>query len=235
MGALAVIAAVAWGLLTGLALPRAAYRLSVESEQPPRGAGLDGEPLPAGWRGWVGPWPGGPVTAVACTAVCAVACGGVALVAGPRPELAVWLLLVPLGVLLARIDLAVHRLPDLLTLPAAAGTAALLGCAALLPGHGGSYGRALLGGLALAAAYVALFLINPAGLGFGDVKLAPTLGLALGWYGWDALFTGTVIGFVLGALVGLALLAAGRATRKTPIPFGPFMLLGAWAALLLAA
>ena len=79
-----------------------------------------------------------------------------------------------------------------------------------------------------------LFLVNPAGMGFGDVKLAPTLGLALGWYGWPTVFTGTFAGFTLGALTGLVLLATRRADRKTPIPFGPFMLIGTLGALLAA-
>jgi leader peptidase (prepilin peptidase)/N-methyltransferase len=69
-------------------------------------------------------------------------------------------------------------------------------------------------------------------MGFGDVKLAPTLGLALGWYGWPVLVRGTLVSFACGALFGLALLLSGRATRKTPIPFGPFMLLGTALALL---
>jgi leader peptidase (prepilin peptidase)/N-methyltransferase len=147
----------------------------------------------------------------------------------------VWLLLVPLGLLLARVDLKVYRLPDVLTLPALGGTAALLGLAALLPAHDGSWPRALWAGAAVGGVYLLLFFINPAGMGFGDVKLAPTLGMAMGWYGWPTVFTGTFAGFLLGALTGLALLAARRANRKTPIPFGPFMLLGALGAVLAAA
>jgi leader peptidase (prepilin peptidase)/N-methyltransferase len=154
-------------------------------------------------------------------------------VAGAHPELVVWLLLVPVGLTLALVDLRVFRLPDVLTLPALGGTAALLGGAALLPSHDGSWVRALLGAAVLGVLYMVLFLINPAGMGFGDVKLAPTLGLALGWYGWPALVQGTLAAFLLGALAGLALLLTGRAHRKTPIPFGPFMLAGSAVALLL--
>lgn len=93
----------------------------------------------------------------------------------------------------------------------------------------------LYGALALGAGYFVLWLVNPAGMGFGDVKLAPTLGLALGWYGWPTLVAGTFAGLLLGALAGLTLLATRRADRKTPIPFGPFMLLGALGALMLGA
>jgi leader peptidase (prepilin peptidase)/N-methyltransferase len=136
---------------------------------------------------------------------------------------------------MARVDLAVLRLPDVLTLPAGAVMSAGLGVCALLPGHGGSWPRALLGGAALFTLYFLLHLINPAGMGFGDVKLAPALGMALGWYGWGAVLTATFAGFALGAVAGLTLLALRRADRKTAIPFGPFMLLGALGGVLLAA
>jgi leader peptidase (prepilin peptidase)/N-methyltransferase len=162
-------------------------------------------------------------------------CAALAAATGPRPELAVWLLLTPLAVLLALVDRAVHRLPDQLTLPLAAAAAALLGLAALLPGDGGSWPTALLGGLVLGAAYFVLFLIHPNGMGFGDVKLALSLGVVLGWYGWAILFAGAFAGFLLGSLYGLGLMALRRASRKTAIPFGPFMIVGALAGVLLGA
>jgi leader peptidase (prepilin peptidase)/N-methyltransferase len=224
-----IVAAAVWGMAAGLALPRAAYRLAVEPDEPWCAADAAGRPFPAGVRGWAGRGEGGAPLAV----LCAVVCAGLASTVGDTPELAVWLLLVPLCVLLGRVDLAVQRLPDVLTLPAAVGTGALLGGAALLPGHEGSWGRALAGGGVLGALYFVLHLVNPGGMGFGDVKLAPTLGLALGWYGWSAVVAGTLVGFGLGAGVGLVLLAMRRVDRRTPIPFGPFMLLGALAGVLL--
>lgn len=75
--------------------------------------------------------------------------------------------------------------------------------------------------------YFTLFLINPAGMGFGDVKLALTLGAALGWYGWDTILFGGFAGLLLGALYGAGLLLLRRAGRKTAIPYGPFMSGGA--------
>ncbi|MCQ4082265.1 A24 family peptidase [Streptomyces sp. RB6PN25] len=210
-----VAAAAAWGAGTGIALPRLARRFT--------GATATGRRLPQG------------AGAAGSAVLSALVCVALALTNGARPELAAWLLLVPPAMLLTRIDLAVRRLPDVLTLPLGTGTAAALGVVALVPGHEGSWTRALLGGVVLGAAYFVLLLINPSGLGFGDVKLAPTLGLALGWYGWPVLFAGTFAGFLLGAITGLILLAAGRANRKTPIPFGPFMLLGALGGVLLGS
>ncbi|MFC5804437.1 prepilin peptidase [Streptomyces formicae] len=168
-------------------------------------------------------------------AVTALVCAALAAAAGTRPEAAVWVLLVPVAVLLALVDRNVHRLPDQLTLPLAAAAAVLLGGAALVPGAAGSWPAALLGGLALGGAYFVLFLINPNGMGFGDVKLAVPLGVVLGWYGWGVLFAGAFAGFLLGAMYGLGLVLLRRAGRKSAIPFGPFMMTGALLGLLLGA
>lgn len=234
-----IVGAAVWGTASGLLLPRAAYRLAVPREEPWAAACPAGHPL----RGWLGParcpqcsalpdgqarYGLGRVPALACALVCAALAAAV----GAHPELAVWLLLVPVALVLGRVDLAVFRLPDVLTLNAFAGTAVLLGGAALLPAHHGSWPRALVAAGVLGAVYGVLFLVNPAGMGFGDVKLAPTLGLVLGWYGWGAVVVGTFAGFLLGAFTGLALIAARRATRKTAIPFGPFMLVATLAAVL---
>jgi leader peptidase (prepilin peptidase)/N-methyltransferase len=72
-------------------------------------------------------------------------------------------------------------------------------------------------------------------MGFGDVKLAVGMGAVLGWYGWSTVLLGAFAGFLLGALHGAALVAVRRAGRKTTIPFGPFLLAGALAGLLIGA
>ncbi|TXS12213.1 prepilin peptidase, partial [Streptomyces sp. ms191] len=71
--------------------------------------------------------------------VTALACAALAAATGPRPELAVWLLYAPFGVLLAWVDVRVRRLPDVLTLPLAGAVPLLLGGAALLPYEAGSW------------------------------------------------------------------------------------------------
>ena len=80
-----------------------------------------------------------------------------------------------------------------------------------------------------------LFLISPNGMGFGDVKLALGLGAVLGWYGWGSVVLGTFAGFLFGGLYGLALVVARRAGRRTSIPFGPFLIAGAFVGLLIGA
>lgn len=138
-----------------------------------------------------------------------------------------FLYLAAVGVALALIDLDTHRLPDVLTLPSYAVAVVLLGGAALLGSDSGSLLRAVLGGVVAYAFYFALRFAYPAGMGGGDVKLAGVLGLYLGWIGWGALVVGLFLGFLLGGLFGVVLIAARRGGRKTKVPYGPFMLLGA--------
>lgn len=70
------------------------------------------------------------------------------------------------------------------------------------------------------------------GMGQGDVKLAPVLGATLGLLGWGPSLIGYFAGFGLGAFVGVALIMFAKAGRKTKVPFGPFMLIGAFIGIL---
>jgi len=84
------------------------------------------------------------------------------------------------------------------------------------------------GGLGFGLFYLIYWLSN-GGMGGGDVRLAGMLGLALGW---RQLLIGLLLAFVSGALVSLALLLAGRVSRRDPIPFGPFLAVGGYVAAL---
>ncbi|WP_432199106.1 prepilin peptidase [Streptomyces sp. bgisy027] len=236
---LIVTAAVLWGWSTGVFLPRPAYRLCVPGEEAWRSACPAGHPFSGVGGGWVGRARCaagdryGPSTLSAASCV-AVVCALLAVAVGPRPELVVWLLLAPAAVLLAIIDFAVHRLPDVLTLPLAAAVLLLLVVAAVLPGSAGSWRSAVLGSFVLGACFFVFFLLSR-GFGFGDVKLALVVGAVLGWYGWAIVLAGTFAGFVFGALYGIGLVLAGRADRGSPVPFGPFLLAGAVAGVLLGS
>lgn len=135
------------------------------------------------------------------------------------------------GVALFAVDARTHRLPNAITYPTTVTAAALLIVGAALGGDWAAALRALLGALSLGAAYLALHLVNRAGLGLGDVKLAVLLGLVSAWYGWPVLWATALLPFLVGGLVSLALLATRRATRTTAIAFGPYMLVGAVLAL----
>jgi leader peptidase (prepilin peptidase)/N-methyltransferase len=234
---LLILGAALWGALAGLFVSRAAYRFSVDPEDAWQTRCPDGH-LIAGWVGWARCrecgrtyGPSTPLVALATTLVCAA----LAAAAGTRPELGVWLLVAPLGVLLAVVDFTVQRLPDVLTLSLAGSALVLLAGAAAAPENAGDWLTALYGALALGGGYFVLFLINPNGMGFGDVKLALGLGAVLGWYGWGAVLLGTFAGFLFGGLYGMGLVVARRAGRKTSIPFGPFLIAGAFVGLLVGA
>src|SRR5262249_59487883 len=93
-------------------------------------------------------------------------------------------------------------------------------------------GGALLGGIAGMRRLGVLRLVSPRSMGFGDVKLAFVLGLALGWLGWGELVLGLFCGFLAGALVGTVLIAVRRRGRKDHLPFGPFLAFGTLVVLL---
>jgi leader peptidase (prepilin peptidase)/N-methyltransferase len=131
-----------------------------------------------------------------------------------------------IGTVLAIIDWRTTRLPDVITLPSYPILAVTLLPTGELP-------RALLGALALAAAYAVLWFARPAAMGLGDVKLAGLIGMAAAAMSWQAWILAAVAGQLSGALYAIALLVAKRATRDTQFPFGPFMLLGAFTALCL--
>lgn len=151
-------------------------------------------------------------------------------------DLPAFLVLGVLGTAMAYVDLRRHLLPDLLTLPALLVGAAMLGAVALLgvADPSTSYPRAWACAGLLGLVYLVMALIVPAGLGLGDVKLAPVLGLYLGWLSWSAPIVATVAAFVVGGLVGVVLLVLRRASRRSSIPFGPAMLLGALGAVAFA-
>jgi leader peptidase (prepilin peptidase) / N-methyltransferase len=138
--------------------------------------------------------------------------------------LAAYLYLAAAGVALAMIDIDVKRLPDAIVLPSYVVVAVLLTVAAIGGHDWWPLARAAIGAAALFAFYFALVLAYPAGMGFGDVKLAGVLGALMGYLSWSALIVATFGAFLLGAIVGVALIATSRGGRKTAIPFGPFMI-----------
>jgi leader peptidase (prepilin peptidase)/N-methyltransferase len=137
-----------------------------------------------------------------------------------------YLYLTAIGVALALIDLDVRRLPNVLVLPSYPVVAALLTGASAVRGDWWPLARAGIGGVALFGFYLLLVVVYPAGMGWGDVKLAGLIGTALGYLSWGALVVGALAGFVLGAVVGIGVLLVRRGDRKTALPFGPFMIAG---------
>jgi leader peptidase (prepilin peptidase)/N-methyltransferase len=145
---------------------------------------------------------------------------------GAHAVLPAFLYLGGVGIALAMIDIDLQRLPDKLTLPTYPVALVLLGIAAISDGEGWPYARALIGMAVLFGFYATLWFVYPAGMGLGDVKLSGVLGLYLGWLSWRALVVGAASAFLVGAVVSISVLLFMGGSRKTKIPFGPFMLLG---------
>ncbi|HTL24584.1 MAG TPA: A24 family peptidase, partial [Mycobacteriales bacterium] len=146
-----------------------------------------------------------------------------------------YLYLGAIGVALALIDIDVRRLPDSIVLPSYPVALVLLAAASLLGHDWSALLRGVIGLVALFGFYFLLALIYPAGMGFGDVKLAPIVGAYLGWVSYGAAVVGVFLGFLYGAVVGIAVMSLGRAGRKSKLPFGPFMLAGALTGLLVGS
>lgn len=144
------------------------------------------------------------------------------------PVITAYLYLASISIALAMIDLDTRRLPNAIVLPAYVVLAVLFTAACLLGSPWEALLRAAIGGAALYAFYFLLRVIRPGGMGGGDVKLAGVLGAAMGWLGWGSLIVGAFAAFILGGVVGVILMLMRRATRKSAIPFGPWMIAGAW-------
>ena len=140
-------------------------------------------------------------------------------------------------VALSVIDFETLRLPDRLVLPSIGVSAVTILVVSLTVLELDNALAAGLGGLLYFGIMLATHLVYPRGMGFGDVKLSFLMGMYLGWPAtalvgslaavvWAMLF-----GFALGSVIGLGLLIFKG--RSAPYPFGPFLVLGTVAAILL--
>lgn len=152
---------------------------------------------------------------------------------GPLLPLVLWCGL--LGVAGSVVDVRHHRLPDALTLPAIPVTIAIVvGTCGVAPGSG-SIAAALIAGLVVGALFALPALLARGAMGWGDVKLSVSIGVATGLVGVETVLIAVFLAFLTAAVVALGGIVAGRWTTRTALPFGPFLLFGGWAALLWAA
>jgi leader peptidase (prepilin peptidase)/N-methyltransferase len=219
MDAVLVVACSLLGLLVGLCLPVVIDRVP---EKVPVLAGPFPEPsraarTPSGWL---------------VVVTTGFLFGATAARIGADWELPAFLVLAAALVALSVIDLRSFLLPNRIVYPLTVVSVALLGFAALAGGDGSTFVRALLGGTAAFAFFFILHVVSPRSMGFGDVKLSFTLGLFLGWLGWGYVFLGLFLGFLYGAVIGVALIALRLRTRKDHVPFGPFLAAGTMTAIL---
>lgn len=135
-------------------------------------------------------------------------------------------------VALTTVDLRIKRLPREITYTTIVIGAPFLMIAAFVVDEPRRIATALSGAVIATAVMAALYAVSRGGLGDGDVRLSPLLGLYLGWSNPGLALVGIFFGFVIGAVVGVSLMIVGRAGRRTALPFGPFLAAGTLIAVL---
>jgi leader peptidase (prepilin peptidase)/N-methyltransferase len=153
---------------------------------------------------------------------------GATPIAAQLVVLAAYLWFAASGIVLTIIDLDTRRLPHSITGSAFVVCFALLTVACVLGADWADLLRAAAGAGVLFGFYTLLRLARPDGMGGGDVRLAAVTGLMLAWLGWASLAVGAFAAFLLGGVFGIALIVARRAGRRTAVPFGPWIVAGAW-------
>ena len=173
----------------------------------------------------------GSALATAVQILVAILLGGTAAVIGDRWVLVAYLWFVALTVTLTITDLDRKLIPNRILYPGFVIAGVLLSAGALLDGSPGALARSGLGAAAFFGFLLVLALVAGEGFGMGDVKLGALLGGFLAYEGWAILIVGSVGAFVLGGAMSVVLLALRIKGRKDAIPFGPYLVLGAYVAL----
>jgi leader peptidase (prepilin peptidase) / N-methyltransferase len=164
---------------------------------------------------------------------CAASIGLLAGFLGPHPATLAFVWAALVGVALAFVDIGVHRLPDRLVATGLVGTFVLLAIATAAGAPPHRLLTAVLCALASGLVFFVMVFVSPRGMGLGDAKLALLTGLATGWFGpWAAVY-GAFFGLLFAGIVGIGLIIIRRVHRRDSIAIGPFLVLGALAAVLI--
>jgi len=173
-----------------------------------------------------------PLRPAVLAVACACVLGGFAARLGDDIALAPFVLFGIALVMISAVDVERFLIPNRIVYPTLALVGPLLVVSSAVDDRWGSLGRAAIAG---AAAFVGFFLVHvvvPRGMGFGDVRLAGLIGLVTGWLGLGHAFVAFMAGFVLGAVIGIVVMLVTGGGRKTRVPFGPFLSVGAVVAVL---
>ena len=158
--------------------------------------------------------------------LCAGIFAGTAARFGYRWDLPAYLVFFAGLLALSCIDIERMILPKKIVYPLTGLVGALLLMAAVATGSWRHYAIAILCAMGWFIVFFALNLMSPRILGFGDVRLALVLGLALGWLGIGYVLLGFFAANLIGALIGIGLIATRRMSRSDRIPYGVFLALG---------
>ena len=138
------------------------------------------------------------------------------------------LYLAAMSIALALIDIETHTLPNRIVFPSYLVGTLFIGASAIARGDFYLFERGILGAALMWSLYFLMAMAYGGGMGFGDVKTAGVLGLFLGYLGWKVLIVGAFSAFILGGVFALALIVTKKVKLRGGIPFGPWMLIGAW-------
>ena len=137
-----------------------------------------------------------------------------------------WITLISVGVPLSMMDIISRRLPNVLTSALFVLSAIIISISGIVDHASSRVISSFIDSLVLSISFLIVSFATRGGMGMGDVKLSAGIGLIAGFYGTQTLFLSTFLSFILGALVGVALLLLRKGNLKTALPFGPFMIIG---------
>ena len=137
-----------------------------------------------------------------------------------------WIVLISVGVPLSIMDIISRRLPNPLNLALFVLSAIIISISGIVDHASSRVISSFIDSLVLSISFLIVSFATRGGMGMGDVKLSAGIGLIAGFYGTQTLFLSTFLSFILGALVGVALLLLRKGNLKTTLPFGPFMIIG---------
>ena len=173
------------------------------------------------------------LTRIAATCAAGVATEAVIFLRfGWAPPLAAYLCFGAVATVVSASDLAVRRVPNAVVLPGLAVSVALLALGSGLDATWRPLARAGIAMVVLAGFYLVLGLAFSSGMGMGDVKWAAVVGLYLGWLGWAAVATGTLLAFAAAGLFVIVRHVAAPGCRRAVLAMAPFMAAGALVAIL---
>ena len=173
-----------------------------------------------------------PVRYPLVEAATAVLFAAVAVRFGLTAELPAFCIFLGALLALALIDLEHFLLPSRIIYSTLLIEAVVLGVTAVVDQRWVTLEHAVIAGLVAFLTFFMIHFIYPAGMAWGDLRLAGLIGFVLGWLGYQYVLVGLFLAFLSASIVGIALIAARRANGKTPIPFGVFLALGAVIAVL---